>query len=479
MDEDCAGTGEWLDSLRVLAAELKAIPSGASLHDQLIQILEDWQSSRSETDNRHTILLSFFLGGLSEKDLGGDVAHLVAQIIQAQLSRPGVSNAATNPNSQPAPASNPSAVNDDRLGAIINTLQRGTNTNTPANPQPSPTASHPTSSTVGAADDSGQAKTEVRKFSRATDKEEAGIGNKEIIMTKVPTYPEVERRVNSAYRLHLDRKHDEIEKIQEMLAQKATEAISQNKEFGALLEIEHAALQQANTIGEIEDMKQILIGGTQEIIDGQRNLAENLQSSFEYLQVIKTDSVRLHDELNKVRLLSLTDEYTGLPNRRAFMRRLEDEIARVKRYNTPLTLVILDLDHFKDINDQYGHPAGDAVLLWYAQNALPMFRHYDMVARYGGEEFAVLFPNTSKDGAIKALEKMHKHIENAQCEYDGAVIDAPTYSAGLTTFQDGDTPSSLIKRADQALYLAKNRGRDRVEMVLPEQDQENSNNELS
>lgn len=492
MDEGFAGTEEWLESLRVLAEELNAIPSGVALRDQLIQLLEDWQSSRSEVDNRYTILLSFFLGALSEKGVSTDVAKLAAQMMQAQASnqRSAIrdttlahTNVAQDPNCPPA--------NEDRLGAVIGSLQHGikANLSVSSDGEKQPPVNEAPMNSRATDRERRHPANEAPKNSRATDQGDAGgdnengankdVANEETTEAKIPTYPEVERRVNSAYRLHLDRKHGEIEKLQEVLAQKATEAIAQNKEFGALLEIEHAALQQANSVTEIEDMKQILVGGTEEIIEGQRTLAEKLQSSFEYLQLIKSDSERLHDELNKVRLLSLTDEYTGLPNRRAFMRRMEDEIARVQRYNTPLTLVILDLDRFKDINDQYGHPAGDAVLMWYAQNALPMFRHYDMVARYGGEEFGVLFPNTLKEGAIKALEKMHKRIENAQCEYEGVFIDAPTFSAGLTTFQDGDTPAMLIKRADQALYLAKNRGRDRIEMVLPEPIEENTNNELS
>lgn len=461
MEEEFAGADGWLESLKSLAEELNSTPSGAALHDQLIKVLEDWQSSRSEVDSTHTILLSYFLGTLSEKGVGVDVAQLTTQMIKARVPTPRCTipgTASSRDNLPKGPDSYPA--NEDRLGPVIESLRHNTKASVAANLNRE--IRHPAN--------------ESPVDSRAADESEEAEVKEEIAEKKSPSYPEVERRVNSAYRLHLDRKHGEIEKLQEVLAQKAKEAITQNKEFGALLEIERAALQQAHSVDEIEDMKEILIGGTEELIKGQRTLAEKLRSSFEYLHLIKSDSERLHDELNKVRLLSLTDEHTGLPNRRAFIRRLEDEIARVQRYDTPLTLVIIDLDHFKDINDMYGHPAGDAVLSWYSRNALPTFRHYDMVARYGGEEFAVLFPNTKKEGALKALKKMRKRIEKAKCEHDDAVIEIPTFSAGLTTYQTGDTQATLIKRADKALYLAKNRGRDRVETVLLEQAIENKTN---
>ena len=462
MGDKIAGTDEWLESLDALAKELVAIPSGAAFHDQLTEILEDWQSSRAEVDNTYTILLSFFLGMLSDKGVSTDVALLTSQMIQARASSPRSGMTSIPPAHRgPVKGSSAPSVSDDRPGTILESMHHDN-------------ASAPATTDVDRRQPPAATPNAIWAEDELTETEATG----EPAEKASSSYPEVERRVNSAYRLHLDRKHGEIEKLQEVLAQKAMEAIAQNKEFGALLEIERAALQQANSLTEIENMKEILIGGTEELIEGQRTLAEKLRSSYEYLQLIKSDSERLHDELNKVRLLSLTDEYTGLPNRRAFMRRMEDEIGRVQRYGTPLALVLIDLDSFKNINDRYGHPAGDAVLTWYAHNALPTFRHYDMVARYGGEEFAVLFPNTTSEGAVKALKKMRQRIDNAKVEYDGFEIAVPTFSAGLTTYQVGDTKSTLIKRADKALYLAKNGGRDRIEMKLPNHIKENTTSGL-
>ena len=273
-----------------------------------------------------------------------------------------------------------------------------------------------------------------------------------------------EQRVNTAYRQHLDRQRDEIEKLQMTLAQKVREAIAQNKEFGDLLSIERGALQQAESIMEVASLRQILLGGVDELLSGQQALAENLASTSEVLRLIESDSSRLQDELHKVRLLSLTDEFTGLPNRRAFMRRLDDEIGRAQRYDTPLALVILDLDEFKAVNDRYGHAAGDQVLRCYAEQVLSIFRHHDMVARYGGEEFAVLLPNTTPEGAQAALHKVQLKVAAGQCEYGGESRQLPTFSAGVSLFVPGESPVALIDRADRALYRAKHFGRNRIEM---------------
>ena len=276
----------------------------------------------------------------------------------------------------------------------------------------------------------------------------------------------VEARVSTAYRQHLERRRDEIERLQDMLAQKVREAITQNKEFGDLLQIERNALHRASSIEEVGALRQIVIGGIEELIKGQHTLAESLTSTGQYLQAVESDSEQLREELHKVRLLSLTDEATGLPNRRAFMRRLEDEVERAQRHGAPLALAILDLDEFKSINDSYGHAAGDRVLRDYAGQVLSMFRQYDMVARYGGEEFAVLLPNTELEGARSALHKVQARAAALRCEFDGHSLALPTFSAGLTMYLPSESLGTYIGRADHALYRAKRDGRNRIEVDI-------------
>jgi diguanylate cyclase len=290
---------------------------------------------------------------------------------------------------------------------------------------------------------------------------------KQMVPEDAESPPEAERRVNSAYRQHLDRKREEIEKLQEALTKSVSEAITQNREFGALLQIELRALQQAEGSKEIENLQQILIGGIEELIHGQNSLDTKLHRTGGYLKLIKDDSQRLHEELSKVRLLSLTDEFTGLPNRRAFMRQLQDEISRGQRYGAPLALAMIDLDEFKAINDVHGHAAGDAVLRCYATEVLTVLRHHDMVARYGGEEFAVLLPNTTQDGAVAAITKVKNRVQEVRCEYGTQSLPLPTFSTGVTLYMLGETPVDVIDRADRALYRAKRLGRNRIEVELP------------
>jgi diguanylate cyclase len=242
------------------------------------------------------------------------------------------------------------------------------------------------------------------------------------------------------------------------------DAITQNREFGALLQIELRALQQANGDKEVEQLRQILVGGLEELIQGQNSLEAKLHKTGGYLRLIKADSERLHEELNKVRLLSLTDEFTGLPNRRAFMRRLKDEISRSQRYGASLALAIIDLDEFKAINDIHGHAAGDAILRCYATEVLTVLRHHDLVARYGGEEFAILMPNTTREGAVAAIEKVRSRALQVVCEFQGRDFKLPTFSTGIALYVLGESHTDLIDRADRALYRAKRLGRNRIEL---------------
>lgn len=273
-----------------------------------------------------------------------------------------------------------------------------------------------------------------------------------------------ERRVHTAYRLHLDRKRNEIERLQEALSKNVHEVMTQSRELGAMLQIELSALHQAEGEDEVENLRKILIGGIEELIQSQRALDQKLLKTRDYLKLMRTDSDRLQDELNKVRLLSLTDEFTGLPNRRAFMRRLQDETGRAQRYGSPLALALLDLDEFKNINDVYGHAAGDEILRCYSMQILSTLRHHDLVARYGGEEFAVLLPNTTAEGAISAMHKLQQQAASRVCQYDGQTLRLPTFSTGITLYAGGDSYSALINRADQALYRAKRMGRNRIEL---------------
>ncbi|MBI5782756.1 MAG: diguanylate cyclase [Gammaproteobacteria bacterium] len=160
-----------------------------------------------------------------------------------------------------------------------------------------------------------------------------------------------------------------------------------------------------------------------------------------------------------LRDLAITDTLTGIFNRRKFDETLMSEMSRAERYGTPLSLALLDIDLFKQINDKRGHQVGDRVLQALAHLVSDKIRAHDMFARYGGEEFAVLAPGTNSEGCRKLAEKLRAGIE----QHDIAETGRVTCSFGVTEFQRGDTTESFVRRADVALYRAKKNGRNRVE----------------
>ena len=166
--------------------------------------------------------------------------------------------------------------------------------------------------------------------------------------------------------------------------------------------------------------------------------------------------------------LSRTDALTGLSNRRYFEERIQEEFARARRYRAPLSLVMLDIDYFKRINDTYGHPFGDEVLRAVAQVTRARLREVDMLARYGGEELIALLPETNPADALRACERVREAIEGLQLEYqatDGTKKEVRcTASLGLASIPSPtlQTPEDLMRAADECLYAAKGAGRNRV-----------------
>ena len=154
--------------------------------------------------------------------------------------------------------------------------------------------------------------------------------------------------------------------------------------------------------------------------------------------------------------MMLTDALTGIGNRRFLMSRLEEETVRATRHHTPLTVVFFDVDHFKRVNDTYGHAVGDVVLAGVAESLKSGLREYDIVARYGGEEFVVLLVQTGLEDGFNLAERMRATISRLQFPELPIPI---TVSAGLAEWQPGETTDSILHRSDQALYRAKNSGR--------------------
>jgi diguanylate cyclase (GGDEF)-like protein len=159
---------------------------------------------------------------------------------------------------------------------------------------------------------------------------------------------------------------------------------------------------------------------------------------------------------------AMTDALTGLLNRYGLQHLLVRELSETRRYNRPLSCLMIDLDHFKSVNDLHGHPAGDVALQQVAVVLTENVRGSDVVFRYGGEEFLVLLPETDLEGAISLAEKI-RQASHSRSFGDGEHFFALTLSAGAATLWDNESGNDMIARADMALYQAKEQGRNRVE----------------
>lgn len=191
----------------------------------------------------------------------------------------------------------------------------------------------------------------------------------------------------------------------------------------------------------------------------------NLEESAYYL--VLRDISDKRDAINRLRNAVSLDPLTGIANRQAFFDAADDEWEHCKRSPRDMSILLIDADHFKSINDRYGHPAGDAVLRRLAEALTAAFRQVDVVARVGGEEFAVLLPSTGLPGALVVADRLRRVIESQRVRFDGVDIRY-TISGGLAAMGDCLIDlDTLMKRADRALYAAKGAGRNRIECWTP------------
>ena len=227
---------------------------------------------------------------------------------------------------------------------------------------------------------------------------------------------------------------------------------------------------EAGVPPQLDELRQMLAKGMDEMMRERETLSRQLSDATTYLKMIEAEREQLRDELNKARRRirageKSTKKALGLPKRDVLVRQIESEVERVKRHGEPLALALIDIDNLESIQEKHGPEIADAVLNRYTSEVLGRFRSYDMVARYSKNEFAVLLPNTGKDNALRALEKVHKRAKESHFSHKGQSFPLPGFGGVLTFYAPGEEPQQMLRRADEALVNLKLRGERQLVVV--------------
>ena len=211
-----------------------------------------------------------------------------------------------------------------------------------------------------------------------------------------------------------------------------------------------------------------------EVFDLVRLVDENearLYALEERISALQGENIELMTKNRLLSEISARDSLTGLYNRWYVMEKIDSEMNRALRHGSPMSLLMIDLDHFKEINDSFGHPAGDAVLKLVGQVLRDSCRVYDVPGRYGGEEFCIVLPETRINSTTVVAERIRNRLANTPLSVGNSsvVVTASIGVAGMDSVENEGVLSAgtLLERADRALYTAKHRGRNRIELWAP------------
>jgi diguanylate cyclase len=264
-------------------------------------------------------------------------------------------------------------------------------------------------------------------------------------------------------RVYFEDREQEFKDIIDLLTKAMSTLNSDNAEFNQRIHAQSEKIEQITLLDDIKEIKSRLQEQVAMIRDtvAQKQKRDNTQADSLSEQVNT-----LKNELEAARSASLKDGLTGVYNRAAFDDYLSQIIGKAgRRRRSPFSLLMLDIDNFKAVNDTWGHPIGDRVLLATVRKCAQFTREDDFVARYGGEEFAVILPGASLKNAVKTATRICESISETQYTLSDDTEDGvltTSVSIGVSTFRADDTPASLVARADKALYQAKASGKNRV-----------------
>lgn len=255
----------------------------------------------------------------------------------------------------------------------------------------------------------------------------------------------------------IDRVSEEIKRLLEGLLRMVKEAGIGACEFGTVVSRHYEDLGRASSLNEIRELVSAVVGETRRLLEANRHFNNQLNATSE-------DITQLRQELAEIRQHVSIDALTGVGNRRAFDEALRQAVEDAATQDAGFCLMMVDVDRFKAINDQHGHLIGDKVIRYVAATLKKMVRGGDFVARFGGEEFAVILQETPEQGALVVAENVRRAVESSKLKRTdtGGPIGTVTVSVGIARYGKGDTPESLVDRADRALYASKKNGRNRV-----------------
>ena len=220
-----------------------------------------------------------------------------------------------------------------------------------------------------------------------------------------------------------------------------------------------------NTVKTQLDQLSVIVDRFQAEEEEHKSLGDQLQELANSVVIMESEVVQSKQDLEEQRRRALTDPLTQIPNREAYQERLQAEEDHWLKNGGHLALAVGDVDFFKQVNDNYGHAAGDKVLRVIGQEIAAQLRDSDFVARYGGEEFVLLMPGTSANEAVSVLDKIRIELQQCPFKFQGEPLQV-TMSFGIAEFKGGDQSDDVFKRADSALYMAKENGRNRCQPYI-------------
>jgi diguanylate cyclase len=256
---------------------------------------------------------------------------------------------------------------------------------------------------------------------------------------------------------HLKDLRDDLQQVLATILKEVTELTGQTEKYESFISGSAKILSDNPSPGEVKNIVKTIIDETKTLGSYGKTVQTKLVETTDVLETLKRD-------FELVKTEALVDFLTGIPNRKAFDQALTEWITEATSDTESLSLLLIDIDHFKRFNDEYGHLIGDYVLKFVVKKIRELVKGRDFLARFGGEEFAVILPRTPLIGAQTVAENIRSYFAQAKLKEIATFksLGKISVSIGIACYRVGESPETFISRSDQALYCAKNAGRNRV-----------------